>query len=208
MAASAADISVPRLDGPLILDGRREEPQWRVAARLQYTEFTRWIADTYEIDPSAFQFRFFHDGRTLYVALVSYDRYIESDSAPENSDGLYSLSIQTRAGEIMHYRLRWAANPPVAGGDMLESAKWGARLRGPFQDAAHPGGGYIFEIAIPLSAIGWEPGDTVPVNIIVNDHDGGPGMSFRTQGVNFARFAWGSFENEDRVHYRTLMLAR
>ncbi len=90
MPSSAADISVPRLEGPVILDGRLEEPQWRVAARLQHLEFRRWIADTYEIDPSAFQFRFFHDGRTLYVALVSYDRYVESDAAPENSDGLYS----------------------------------------------------------------------------------------------------------------------
>jgi hypothetical protein len=207
VTASAADITVPRLNGTVTLDGRLEEPMWRVAARLPHTAFTRWVADTYDKDPTVFHLRFFQDGRMLYVALASYDRYIEADAAPENSDGLYSLSLATRAGKLQHYRLRWSANPPLAGGEMLDPGKWSARLRGPFADVTRPGGGYVFEFAIPLSAIGWQPGDSVPVNIIVHDHDGKPGAPFTAPGAEFARFAWGSLDNENRASYRTLRLA-
>jgi len=206
LTAMGADITVPRLSGALTLDGRLDEPMWRAAARLPHTEFLRWIADTYT-DTGVFHLRFFHDGRVLYVALVSYDSHVEADAAPEDADGLYSLSIATPSDELKHYRLRWSANPPIAAGEMLKLRKWSARLRGPFQDPARPGGGYVFEIAIPLWSIGWKPGDTIPVNIIVNDHNGKPNAPFRTPGTEFARFAWGSFENDNLAGYRTIQLA-
>lgn len=202
-----ADITVPRLNGDMILDGRLEEPMWRMAVRLPYTAFTRWVANTYDKDPTDFHLRFFHDSRTLYVALVSYDRYVEADAAPENSDGLYSFSVATRDGKLQHYRLRWSANPPQASGEMLDPGKWGARLRGPFAEPARPGGGYVFEFAIPLASIGWQPGNTIPVNIIVHDHDGMPSAQYQTPGAEFVRFAWGSLDNENRASYRTLYLA-
>lgn len=207
LTAVSADITAPRLNGTVTLDGRLEEPMWRAAARLSHTAFRRWIADTYDKDPAAFHLRFFHDGVMLYVALVSYDRYVESDAVPENSDGLYSFSVATPAGRLKHYRLRWSANPPVAADEMADSAEWGAHLRGPFEDPKRAGGGYVFEFAIRLSAIGWKPGDTIPLNIIVNDHDGKPRMSYRTPGAEFARFAWGSFDNGNRAGYCTLQLA-
>lgn len=205
--AKGADMTAPRLNGTVILDGRLDEPMWRTAQRLPHTAFTRWIADTYDKDPTVFHLRFFHDGRMLYVALVSYDRHVEPDAAPENSDGLYSFSVATRDGKLQHYRLRWSANPPVAGGEMLDPGKWGARLRGPFADATRAGGGYVFEFAIPLNAIGWKPGDTIPLNIIVHDHDGKPSAAYSTPGAEFARFAWGSLDNDNRAGYRTLRLA-
>ncbi len=207
IAASSADITAPRLNGNVVLDGRLEEPMWRRAVRLPSTAFSRWVADTYDKDPSSFHLRFFHDGVKLYVALASYDRYVESDALPENSDGLQSLSIATPSGRLKHYRLRWAANPPVPSDEMYDSGEWGARLRGPFEDSARPGGGYVFEFAIRLSAIGWKPGDTIPLNVIVNDHDGKPHASFRAPGAEFARFAWGSFDNGDGARYGTLKLA-
>lgn len=206
MNAMGADVSVPRLRGPVTFDGRLEEPMWRLAGRVPHTAFRRWVNDVYVKDPTAFHLRFFHDGHTLYVALASYDRYVEADASPENSDGLYSLSFATRTGKLRHYRLRWSTNPPQATGDLPESGEWGARLRGPFEDPTRPGGGYVFEFAIRLSAIGWRPGDTVPVNVIINDHDGKPRMSYRTPGAEFARFAWGSFDNSSRAAYRTLKL--
>lgn len=207
MSALSADISVPRLSGTVTLDGRLTEPMWRAAARLPYTEFKRWVADTYDRDPTSFHLRFFHDGVMLYVALVSYDRYVESDAVPVNSDGLYSFSVATPSGKLKHYRLRWSANPPVAADEMYDSGEWGARLRGPYEDPNRAGGGYVFEFAIRLSAIGWKPGDTIPLNIIVNDHDGKPRMPYRAPGAEFARFAWGSFDNTNRAGYRSLTLA-
>lgn len=207
LGAWSAELTAPRLSGSVTLNGRLEEPMWRMAARLPHTEFTRWIADTYYRDPTVFHLRFFHDGVMLYVALVSYDRYIEGDVLPENSDGLHSFSLVTRSGRLKHYRLRWSANPPLAADEMLDSGEWGARLRGPYGDMTRAGGGYVFEFAIRLSAIGWKPGDTVPLNIIVNDHDGKPRMSFRTPGAEFARFAWGSLDNGNSASYRTLKLA-
>lgn len=206
-AAWGADVTAPRLEGSVTLDGRLEEPMWRAAARVPHTAFTRWVADTYDKDPTAFHLRFFHDGRMLYVALVSYDRYVESDASPENSDGLYSLSFVTRGGRLKHYRLRWSADPPVANPDLIEAAEWGVHLRGPFEEPTRAGGGYVFEIAIRLSALGWKPGDTVPLNIVVNDHDGRPKMSYRTPGAEFARFAWSSLDNSNRAGYRFLKLA-
>lgn len=208
LPATAADILVPHLKGNVTLDGRLEEPMWRKAQRLPHSVFTRWIADTYDKDPSVFHLRFFHDGVTLFVALVSYDRYVEADIAAENSDGLYSFSIATRAGQLQHYRLRWSANPPIAGGEMLDPGKWGARLRGPYDNPERAGGGYVFEFAIPLAAIGWKPGDTVPINIIIHDHDGKPMAAYNTPGAEFARFSWGSLDNDNRASYRTIELAR
>lgn len=207
VAAAGADLTVPRLNGTVTLDGRLEEPMWRNAARLPHTAFRRWVADTYDNDPTAFNLRFFHDGVKLYVAFVSYDRYVESDAVPENSDGLYSFSIATPSGKLKHYRLRWSANPPVAADEMYDSAEWGVHLRGPFENPKRQGGGYVFEFAIRLSAIGWKPGDTIPINIIVNDHDGAPRKSYRAPGAEFARFAWGSFDNSNLAGYRTIKLA-
>jgi hypothetical protein len=207
LTAMAADIIAPRLSGNVTLDGRLEEPMWREAQRLPHSAFARWVADTYDKDQAVFHLRFFHDGHTLYVALVSYDRYVEADAAAENSDGLYSFSVATRDGKLQHYRLRWSANPPVAGGEMLDSGKWAARLRGPYADTTRTGGGYVFEFAIPLDAIGWKPGDTIPVNIIVHDHNGKPSQPYNTPGAEFARFAWGSLDNDNRASYRSIRLA-
>ncbi len=206
-AAGAEALSVPRLAGEVTLDGQLKEPQWRRAARLEHTAFSRWIADSYRKDPSEFVLRLFHDGRRLYVALASYDGFVEPDAAPENSDGLYAFSLLTRAGGAQHYRLRWAANPPMPGGEMIDPGKWGARLRGPFAEPARAGGGYVFEFAIPLAATGWKPGDSVRVNIIVNDHDGKPGAPYNDRAVEFARYAFGSLNNEDHGSYRAIRLA-
>lgn len=208
--AASADqaIEVPRLAGPVTLDGRLDETQWRAAARIPFGSFTRWVADTYTKDPTIFNLRLFHDGRTLYVALVSYDRHVEADLVPEVSDGLYSFSLVTRGGALQHYRLRWSANPPVAGDDMIVHGKWAARLRGAYADPPREAAGYILEFAIPLQATGWRAGDTVPFNVIVQDHDGKPGAPHNDPGVEYARFAFGSFDNDNRAGYRLLRLAR
>jgi hypothetical protein len=202
-----ADLEVPYLPGAVNLDGRLAETQWRGAARITHAQFGLWKPGRYEKDPSELVLRLFHDARHLYVALSSYDRFVEPATPPENSDGLYSFSVATRAGALQHYRLRWSANPPVAGGEMLSPGKWGARLRGPFGDPGREGGGYVLEFAVPLDAIGWKPGDLVPVNVIVQDHDGKPGGRYDEPGVEFARFYWGSLDNEARTAYRTLKLA-
>jgi hypothetical protein len=207
IAAQADELTIPRAAGTVMLDGSLQEPAWRYAMRLPHTAFSRWIADTYIKDPNIFHLRLFHDGNTLYVALVSYDQHVEADKTVENSDGLYSFSILTRNGELQHYRLRWASNPPVAGGEMLDPGKWGARLRGPYNEPAIVSGGYVFEFSIPLAAIGWKPGDNIPFNIIVHDHDGNPSQPYNAPGVEFARYSWGSLENDNRAGYRTLKLA-
>ncbi len=206
-AAAEGALTVPYLRGEVSLDGRLSELQWRNAARITHADFSLWKADKYETDPSELVVRFFHDGARLYIAVSSYDRFVEPASPPENSDGLYSFSVVTRDGALQHYRLRWSANPPLPGGEMISPGRWGARLRGPFGDASREGGGYVFEFAIPLAALGWKAGDSVPVNIIVQDHDGGPGLRYDAHGVEFARFSWGSLDNENRAAYRTLKLA-
>jgi hypothetical protein len=205
--APRADLEVPRLQGAVNLDGRLAESQWRRAARITHAQFRLWKPARYEKDVSEFVLRLFHDGSHLYVALSSYDRFVEPATPPENSDGLYSFSVATRAGALQHYRLRWSANPPVAAGEMISPGRWGARLRGPFGDLRREGGGYVLEFAIPLEALGWGPGDTVPVNVIVQDHDGKPGGRYDEPGVEFARFYWGSLDNEARAGYRRLRLA-
>ena len=204
---AAEAFPVPYLPGEVTLDGRLAEPQWRRAARITHADFSLWKADRYEKDPSELVVRFFHDGTRLYVALSSYDRFVEPANPPENSDGLYSFSAITRSGAIQHYRLRWSANPPVPGGEMIAPGKWGARLRGPFADPSREGGGYVFEFAIPLAALGWKPGDTVPVNLVVQDHDGAPGRRHDDPGVEFARLYWGSLDNENRAGFRAIRLA-
>lgn len=208
-AANGAEevLAVPRLGGEVALDGVLAEPQWRRAARLTHADFIRWVAARYDADPDEFSLRLFHDGETLYVALASYDRYVEPDAVAENSDGLYAFSLITRAGALQHYRLRWSTDPPAAGGQMLDPGRFGARLRGPFADNSRPGGGYVLEFAIPLKATGWRPGESMRINIIVQDHDGKPHGLYNDPAVHYARFAWGSFDNDDRGAYRTLKLA-
>jgi hypothetical protein len=206
-AAAGDALVVPRLSGAVALDGVLAEPQWRSAARLTHADFIRWVAVRYDADPDEFSLRLFHDGEALYVALASYDRYVEPDVVAESSDGLYSFSLITRAGELQHYRLRWSADPPAAGGQMLDPGRFGARLRGPFADGSRPGGGYVLEFAIPLKATGWRPGESGKVNIIVQDHDGKPRAPHDAAAVHYARFAWGGFDNDDRRAYRSLRLA-
>lgn len=208
LAAVPPPVTVPRHSGPVVLDARLEESAWRSAVRLTATDFTRWVADTYTRDPNEFQLRLFHDARHLYGTLVSYDRFVENDVVPENSDGLYAFSIVTRAGPVQHYRLRWSANPPIPGGEMIDPGKWAARLRDAFA-SGRPGvgGGYVLEFAIPLDAIGWRPGETFAANIIVQDHDAGPGKRYNDPGVEYARFAFGTLDNEQRTGYRRLRLA-
>lgn len=206
-AAARAALVVPYLRGPVTLDGRLAEPQWRRAARITQADFLVWKVDRDQKVPSEIVLRLFHDGSDLYVALSSYDRFVEPATPPENSDGLYSFSVMTRTGALQHYRLRWSANPPAAGGEMLSPGRWGARLRGPFGDPRREGGGYVLEFAIPLAATGWRPGDTVPVNVIVLDHNGRPGGRYDEAGVEFAKLAWGSLDNEARAGYRLLKLA-
>jgi len=206
MTVMAEGLTVPHLNGKVTIDGRLDEPMWVKAAHLPYTAFIRWVDNAYSNDPTAFQMSLFHDGKTLYVSLMSHDRFVESDAVPENSDGLYSLSFLTRSGKLKHYRLRWAANPPIPGGELRNSGQWSAHLLGPFDKPKRRGGGYVFEFAIPLSAIGHKPGDTVPFNIIVNDRDGKPRVPYHTPGAEFARFAWGNFDNDNRAGYKTLKL--
>lgn len=200
--------AVPRLTGTITLDGRLSEAPWRRALRIPQAAFTRWVADRYTPDPEEFNLRLFHDGRRLYVALASYDRHVQSDPNPENADGLYAFSLIDGKGALQHYRLRWSANPPVPGGQTIDSAKWGARLRGPYADSTTEGGGYALEFAIPFAATGWKPGDTVRVNVIVQDRDGRPDVTYNHPAAAFARFALGSVDNDDRRHYFTLRLAR
>ncbi len=200
-------LNVPLLQGEVKLDGRLREDVWRRAAVLTETDFRQWKADTYERDPSRFRLRMFHDRRWLYVSLASYDRFVEPAEPLANSDGLYSLSLITAGGEILHFRLRWTANPPVALGDVVPAGQWGARLRGPFADTRREGAGYVFEFRIPKKRIGWRTGDRIPVNIIIHDHDGGPYKRYDERGVEFVRFAWGSMDNDDRSQYRQIRLA-
>jgi hypothetical protein len=200
--------TVPRLTGEITLDGRLAEMPWRGALRLPQSAFSRWVADRYTPDPEEFNLRLFHDGRRLYVALVSYDRQVQSDPNSENADGLYAISLVDGKGALQHYRLRWSTNPPVAGGQMLDSAKWGARLRGPYADPTHEGGGYVLEFAIPFTTTGWKPGSDVLVNVIVQDRDGKPDVPYNHPAAAFARFALGSLDNDDRTRYFRLRLAR
>jgi hypothetical protein len=200
-------LAVPRLPGPVQLDGALEEPAWRQAARLTHADFSRWAANRYTHDPDEFTVRLFHDGATLFIAVASYDRYVEPGAAPENSDGLYSFSAIAADGKLQHYRLRWSANPPVAQGEMLDPGQWGARLRGPFADNTRPGGGYVLEFAILLNALGWRPGGNGRINIILQDHDGRAHAPYDDPTVHFARFAYGSLDNEARGAYRAVRLA-
>lgn len=207
-AAAEQPPLVPRLAGPVTLDGRLHEAQWRQALRIPQSAFSRWVADRYTPDTDEFALRLFHDGRRLYVALATYDGSVQSDPNPENADGLYAFSLISRAGALRHYRLRWSANPPVPDGQMIEDAKWGAHLRGPYADAAYAGGGYVLEFAIPFSATGWRAGESVRINVIVQDRDGKPDVPYNHPQAALARFALGSLDNDDRSRYFTLTLAR
>jgi hypothetical protein len=205
--AAPETLVIPHRAGPVALDGVLDEPAWREAARLTHADFTRWIANQYRRDPDEFSVRLFHDGRTLYVALASYDRYVEPDGTADNSDGLYAFSAIGSDGRPQHYRLRWSANPPVPAGEMRERAQWGARLRGSFADSARAGGGYVLEFAIPLATLGWRAGERARINIIVHDHDGKAGAPYSDPAVEFARFAYGSLDNDNRAAYRAVKLA-
>ena len=206
--AETAVPAVPRLTGEIRLDGRLSEAPWRSALRFPQSAFGRWVADRYTPDPEEFNLRLFHDGRYLYVALITYDRQVQSDPDPANADGLYAFSLVDRKGALQHYRLRWSANPAAPGGQMIEHAKWGARLRGLYADPGQDGAGYVLEFAIPFASTGWRPGDLVRLNVIIQDRDGRGDVAYNHPAAAFARFALGSLDNDDHSRYFTLRLAR
>lgn len=206
-AQPETDRLIPFFKGEVVLDGRLHEYQWRRALTITEAGFRLWKADTYDKDPSRFRLRLFHDGTALYVSIASYDRFVEAGEPPENSDGLYSFSVVAADGGLQHYRLRWSDIPVVAGGEMLTLGKWGARLRGPFNDPDHEGGGYLLEFRISFKSLGRRPGDTLPVNVILQDHDGKPGGRYNEPGVEFARYFLGSMDNERRSGFLPFRLA-
>lgn len=198
---------IPRVAGTVQIDGRLLEPGWKQALRFTHHDFSMWKRGSYGGDPSEFVLRLMHDGAALHVSLASYDGFVESAGVPEESDGLYAFSVESANGALKHYRLRWSENPPLPGGQMISEAKWAARLRGVFDEPRQEGGGYVLEFSIPLEKLGLRPGRDIAVNVIVQDHDGNPGDRNSAEETEFARFALGSFNNDDVANYFRLSLA-
>lgn len=203
--SDGADI-IPKLSNTVVLDGRLHEPQWRKAARITYHRFARWQPDSDDLPDDEFVLRLFHDGAHLYVALASYDAYVESAALDENADGLYALSLLARDQRVHHYRLRWGTPQGQPAGEMLD-IDWSARLRAPYNNADKQGGGYVLEFAIPFSILGWQAGDHVRINALVQDHDNNPGGAYNDVKTRFVRFALGHFDSDDAAGFYSMQLA-
>ena len=85
--------------------------------------------------------------------------------------------------------------------------EWSARLRGPFNDTNREGGGYVLEFAVPFTTLGWQPGDTVKVNALIQDHDNNPGGAYNDPNTRFVRFALGHFDSDNSVGFYSVQLA-
>lgn len=205
-AGNYQHLNTPLLTGRVTLDGRLHETQWRQAAVLRSDVFRTWTEDEHLADRSKFSIRVFHDGTQLYVSLSSYDRYVEPADRPEDADGLYALTLVTKQGEFQNYRLRWSANPPVAANELTVIGKWGARLRAAYGETRFPGGGYVLELALPLSALGYRAGDHIPFNIIVQDHDHNPGGAITASQTEFTRSGWPGLDSDQPDGFAELVL--
>lgn len=208
LVAGEVEGVIPRLAGPITIDGRLSEDAWRKAWRVTHHEFSLWPPNKTRQPVDEFVLRLFHDGTFLYVALASYDRYVESAARAENADGLYALSLLDRSGHPHHYRLRWSTPTAEAGGELNDPEHYAARLRGPYAEPRREGGGYVLEFAIPFKALDWRPGDAVALNVIIHDHDGNPGGRYDDPATRFTRFGFGSFDNDAPDGYRWLQLMR
>jgi hypothetical protein len=131
---------------------------------------------------------------------------VESAAQAVNADGLYALSLLGQDQRIHHYRLRWTSPQAEPGGEMLD-IQWGARLRAPFNDLSYEGGGYVLEFAVPLSSLGWQAGDTIKLNVLIQDHDNNPGGAYNDPNTRFVRFALGHFDSDDSSGFYQLQLA-
>ena len=203
---SAELDAIPKLTGTLTADGKLHEPQWRDALRITYHQFNRWQPQADKLPDDEFVLRIFHDGSFLYVALASYDRYVESATQSVNSDGLYALSLLGSDNRIHHFRLRWASIQAEPAGEMLD-IQWGARLRASFNDLSHEGGGYMLEFAVPFDTLGWQAGDNININVLIQDHDNNPGGAYNAPDTRFVRFALGHFDSDDSSGFYPLQLA-
>jgi len=204
---SAEIDTIPKLNGALTTDGKLHEPQWRDALRITYRQFSRWQPQADKLPDDEFVLRLFHDGSFLYVALASYDRYVESATQSVNADGLYALSLLGSDNRIHHFRLRWASAQADPSGEMLD-IQWGARLRGPFNDLSYEGGGYVLEFAVPFTTLSWQSGDAVNINVLIQDHDNNPGGAYNAPDTRFVRFALGHFDSDESTGFYPLQLAQ
>lgn len=199
---------IPRLSGPITIDGRLGEAAWRKAWRVTQNAFTLWRSNKSTQPADEFILRMFHDGANLYVSLASYDRFVEPAARVENADGIYALSLLDHDSHPHHYRLRWSTPTAEAGGVMQNVEHFAARLRGPYAEPRRQGGGYVLEFEIPFKTLGLRPGDAVALNVIIHDHDGNPGGHYDDPATVFTRFAYGSFNNDKPKDYRWLQLGR
>lgn len=207
-ARETGDIEgmIPRLSGPITIDGRLSEDAWRKSWRITHHAFTQWRPNKTPQPVDEFVLRLFHDGAFLYVALASYDRFVESAARAENADGIYALSLLDRDGHPHHFRLRWSTPTAEAGGELRNPKYYAARLRGPYAEPRRQGGGYVLEFAIPFETLNWKMGDTVALNLILHDHDGNPGGRYDDPDTVFTRFVFGSFNNDEPKNYHWLQL--
>lgn len=199
---------IPRLSGPITIDGRLNEPDWRKAWRVTQNAFTVWRANKTTQPADEFVLRMLHDGTNLYVSLASYDRFVEPAARAENADGIYALSLLDHDGHPHHYRLRWSTPTAEAGGELQNTKDFAARLRGPYAEPRRQGGGYVLELKIPIKTLGLLQAHKIALNVIINDHDDNPGGRYDDPATVFYRFAYGGFNNDEAKDYRWLQLGR
>lgn len=149
-------FSVPRIDFPVSIDGRLDEPVWNKGLMLELA---------YETDPGEniaapvrTEVLVFHDQDNIYFGLTCYDpnpsairaRYSERDNI--HLDDLININLDTFNDERRNYY--FGCNPLGAQRDGIETqtvnSSWDAiwASSGSITDA-----GYTIEIAIPFSSL-------------------------------------------------------
>ncbi len=149
-------FSVPRIDIPVSVDGRLDDPGWDKALILELE---------YETDPGEnipapvrTEVRVFHDQDNIYFGLYCYDpnpsairaRYAERDNI--HMDDLININLDTFNDERRNYY--FGCNPLGAQRDGIETqtvnSSWDAIWA---SDGNITDTGYTIEIAIPFSSL-------------------------------------------------------
>lgn len=162
--SNGSDVVVARARGPIIIDGKLDEPSWKHA-----TEYATWytLNETKPVGPDAprTSVRMLWDDKYLYFALVCEDRDLDMTVMPRDGEVYFhdcvELFIQPSARWNMYWELEFSPAGSVmdafiykepgryAFGENMKGLQSKPALTGPADKPT----GYIVEVAVPLDEL-------------------------------------------------------
>jgi hypothetical protein len=169
-----ARYTIRRATGPIGVDGKLDEADWKAAPLMSPFVFRWWTAG----DKEPTEARMLWDDENLYVAYHCHDRHISAfvtqrhgpvsrddcveiflSPNPEKVKNYYTFEINCVGTMLNRCRTDWWQGPPTW---EPEGVKIGHSIPGPTKEESPSDEAWIIELAIPLRNFSFDAAHTPP----------------------------------------------